>query len=155
MAETADVVILMGSRSDEDHVRPTTELLDRFGIRWAMRVVSAHRQPETLHAFVREADAAGTRVFIAVAGLSAALPGVVASLTLRPVIGVPVPAGPLRGVDALLSIVQMPGGVPVAAVGIGSGGARNAAVLAARILALESDAVAKRLAAYRDELRGG
>ncbi len=155
MASTAPVVILLGSRNDEDHVGATKELLDRFGIAWELHVISAHRQPEKLHEFVREAEAGGARVFIAAAGLSAALPGVVAALTSRPVIGVPVPAGALRGVDALLSIAQMPGGIPVAAVGVGSNGSKNAAVLAARILALESDEVAARLADYRDELRGG
>jgi 5-(carboxyamino)imidazole ribonucleotide mutase len=155
MSATAQVAIVMGSNNDASHVAATTELLDRFGVTWEMQTLSAHRQPEKLHAYVRDAVAGGTKVFIAVAGLSAALPGVIASLTSVPVIGLPVPAGALAGIDALLSMAQMPGGVPVATVGIGSGGSKNAAVLAARILALADERVAKRLGEYRAELERG
>jgi len=155
MKESPQVAIVLGSDNDRAHVEATTKLLDRFGLTWEVRTLSAHRQPEKLHAYVREAVAGGTKVFVAVAGLSAALPGVIASLTTVPVIGLPVPAGALAGVDALLSMVQMPGGVPVATVGIGSGGAKNAAVLAARILALGDANLADRLGAYREELERG
>jgi 5-(carboxyamino)imidazole ribonucleotide mutase len=142
---SATVEIVLGSPSDQDHVKHTTDLLDRFGIEWGMKAVSAHRQPDKLHAHVRRAEKEGARVFIAVAGLSAALPGVIGSISRLPVIGVPVPAGALKGIDALLSMVQMPGGIPVATVGVGSNGAKNAAVLAAEILALSDKAVAESL----------
>ena len=153
MASTTQVSIVLGSKTDEDHVKATTELLDRFGIRWEKRVLSAHRDPEKLHAYVREAERAGVRVFIAVAGLSAALPGVIGSVTPLPVIGLPVPTGALKGVDALLAMVQMPGGIPVATVGLGSNGSKNAAVLAAEILALGEPAVAEKIRLYRDEMK--
>lgn len=155
MNRTPTVAILLGSRNDEVHLRPTTDLLNQFGIPWELRVISAHRQPEALHAYVRAADQGGTRIFIAAAGLSAALPGVIGSITSRPVIGLPIPGGALQGIDALLSMVQMPGGIPVATVGVGSNGAKNAAVLAAEILALSDESVASKLSAYRDELRNG
>jgi 5-(carboxyamino)imidazole ribonucleotide mutase len=155
MAKTPRVAIVLGSASDEGHLRPTTDLLDRFGIEWELRVISAHRQPEALHAYVRGADQGGTQVFIAAAGLSAALPGVIGSISNRPVIGLPVPGGALHGVDALLSMVQMPGGIPVATVGVGSNGSKNAAILAAQILALSDERVAGKLREYRDELRAG
>lgn len=155
MAKSPMVAIVLGSKSDEGHLAPTKELLDRLGVTWRLDVVSAHRQPERLHEHVHAVEALGVRVFIAAAGLSAALPGVVASLSSRPVIGIPVPGGALQGLDALLSIVQMPGGIPVATVGVGSNGSKNAAVLAAEILALSDAAVASKLAAYREELKSG
>jgi 5-(carboxyamino)imidazole ribonucleotide mutase len=155
MAKSTTVAIVLGSKNDEGNLRPTTELLDRFGITWELRVISAHRQPEALHEYVRAADQGGTRIFIAAAGLSAALPGVIGSISSRPVIGLPIPGGALNGIDAMLSMVQMPGGIPVATVGVGSNGARNAAILAAQILALSDTAVAAQLAAYREELRKG
>ena len=153
---SARVVVLLGSSSDLPVIEGMKPLLERFGLTYAVQVASAHRQPETLRQIVQEAEADGTEIFVAVAGMAAHLPGVVASLTARPVIGVPVAAGPLGGVDALLSIVQMPPGVPVASVAIGSAGARNAACLAARILALKDPAVQAAVQEYRDELaRGG
>jgi 5-(carboxyamino)imidazole ribonucleotide mutase len=155
MKKTPRVAILLGSRSDEGHLKATTDLLDRFGVEWELKVISAHRQPEQLHEYVRAADAGGTQVFIAAAGLSAALPGVIGSISQRPVIGLPIPGGALNGVDALLSMVQMPGGIPVATVGVGSNGSKNAAILAAQILALADGKVAERLHAYREELRAG
>lgn len=155
MTKSPTVAILLGSKSDEDNLHPTTDLLDRFSVDWEMHVISAHRRPEALHEYVRAADKGGTRIFIAAAGLSAALPGVIGSISSRPVIGLPIPGGALHGIDALLSMVQMPGGTPVATVGVGSNGAKNAAVLAAQILALSDEVVAKKLAAYRDELRNG
>lgn len=145
----------MGSKSDDDHLESTTALLDQFGIKWEKTVLSAHRQPEKLHDHVRAAQAGGVRVFIAAAGLSAALPGVIASLCNLPVIGLPIPGGTLKGIDALLSMVQMPGGIPVATVGLGSNGSKNAAVLAAQILALSDETVAARLRDYRNQLRNG
>jgi len=155
MGTSPRVAILLGSKSDEGHLKPTTELLDRFGIEWELKVISAHRQPEALHEYVRRADAGGTLVFIAAAGLSAALPGVIGSISLHPVIGLPIPGGALNGIDALLSMVQMPGGVPVATVGVGSNGSKNAAILAAQMIALSDPKVAKTLSVYRDELRAG
>jgi len=145
----------MGSKSDDEFLTSTYALLDEFGISWEKKVLSAHRQPDALRAYLEEADAGGVKIFIAAAGLSAALPGVVAAHTLRPVIGVPVPGGPLKGMDALLSIVQMPGGIPVATVGVGSHGPKNAAILAAEILALADDATRDKLTQYREKLRNG
>lgn len=153
MATNAVVSVVMGSRSDEGHLEPMFEILDELGIAWETQVLSAHRQPDELRAYVNEADTNGIRVFVAAAGLSAALPGVIAAHTLRPVIGIPVPGGPLKGIDALLSIVQMPGGIPVATVGVGSHGPKNAAVLAAEILALSDDSIGERLRRYRDGLK--
>jgi 5-(carboxyamino)imidazole ribonucleotide mutase len=155
MAKAPKVAILLGSSSDEGHLKATTDLLDRFGIDWELKVISAHRQPEALHEYVRAADAGGTQVFIAAAGLSAALPGVIGSISQRPVIGLPIPGGALSGIDALLSMVQMPGGIPVATVGVGANGSKNAAILAAQILALADAKVAERLRVYREELRAG
>jgi 5-(carboxyamino)imidazole ribonucleotide mutase len=153
MPKTTTVSIVLGSKSDEDHVQSTTALLDRFGIGWEMKFLSAHRQPVRLHEYVVQAEKDGVKLFIAVAGLSAALPGVIGSISQLPVIGVPVPAGVLKGIDAMLSMVQMPGGIPVATVGVGSNGAKNAAVLAAEILALTDDVVAGKLREYREEMK--
>lgn len=153
MPKSPRVAILLGSKSDEGHLKPTTELLDRFGIDWELKVLSAHRQPEALHEYVKRVDAGGTQVFIAAAGLSAALPGVIGSISSRPVIGLPIPGGALNGIDALLSMVQMPGGIPVATVGVGSNGSKNAAILAAQMIALADPGVAGKLEAYREELR--
>lgn len=154
-ADGARLVVLLGSASDLPVVEGMAPLCERFGLSWRVEVASAHRQPQRLHALVHECEAAGAEVFVAIAGLAAHLPGVVASLTARPVIGVPVAAGSLGGLDALLSIVQMPPGVPVATVAIGKGGACNAVVLAARILALKDPAVASALAAYGEHLAQG
>lgn len=149
------VLIVLGSESDLPVVDTMPALLDRFGLAHEIAVASAHRQPERLREIVQGADRAGTLVFIAVAGMAAHLPGVVASLTGRPVIGVPVASGPLQGFDALLSIVQMPPGVPVATVAIGSAGARNAACLAARIIGVGDLKVAAAVEDYRRELAAG
>jgi 5-(carboxyamino)imidazole ribonucleotide mutase len=153
MAKHPLVSIVMGSKSDEGHLEPAFTLLDDFGISWEKRVLSAHRQPDELREYIDSADAGGARVFIAAAGLSAALPGVIAAHTHKPVIGIPIPGGPLKGIDALLSIVQMPGGIPVATVGVGSNGPKNAAVLAAEILALTDEVVLEKLRAYRAEFK--
>jgi phosphoribosylaminoimidazole carboxylase PurE protein len=145
------VAVICGSRSDLPALRGCFDQLDAYGIGWEASVISAHRQPERLQAYVREAEGAGVRIFIGVAGMAAHLAGVVASATALPVIGVPLDAGPLGGADALYSTVQMPPGVPVATVAIGPAGAKNAAHLAARILALGDPAVAERVAAFRTE----
>jgi 5-(carboxyamino)imidazole ribonucleotide mutase len=155
MATSPSVAILLGSKSDLKHLEATTALLDRFGVSWEQNVISAHRQPEKLHEYVRAAEAGGVKVFIAAAGLSAALPGVIGSISSRPVVGLPIPGGALQGIDALLSMVQMPGGIPVATVGVGSNGSKNAAVLVAQILALSDESVAAKLSEYREELRNG
>ena len=150
------VIILLGSKSDMPVIEGMFPLLERFGLSCAVEVASAHRQPEKLRRIVRKAEKGGTEVFVAAAGMAAHLPGVVASMTGKPVIGVPVASGPLAGVDALLSIVQMPPGVPVATVAVGSAGARNAACLAARMIALKDPKVAARVEEYRQDLaRGG
>ena len=153
MADKVVVSIVMGSKNDEGHLDPAFRILDEMGITWEKRVLSAHRQPDELREYIEETQRRGIRLFIAAAGLSAALPGVVASHTSRPVIGVPVPAGPLGGVEALLAMVQMPGGIPVATVGLGSHGPKNAAVLAAEILALSDDSLPEKLRRYREGLK--
>ena len=142
------VAIVMGSRSDWPTLKPAAEALDALGVRFEAKVVSAHRTPRRLYDFARGAAAEGFKVIIAGAGGAAHLPGMVASLTDLPVLGVPVEATSLGGLDALLSIVQMPGGVPVGTLAVGPAGARNAGMLAARILALSDVALAKRLAAH-------
>jgi len=144
------VAVLMGSKSDLPTLEKTVEILRGLGIPHELKITSAHRTPEATHAYVKDADARGCAVFIAAAGLAAHLAGTVAGLTLKPVIGIPLDAGPLNGIDSLLSTVQMPGGIPVATVAIGSAGAKNAAYLAAQILALSDPALAERLEAARE-----
>ena len=144
------VAVLMGSDSDLPVMQSTLEVLKRLGIPHEVKITSAHRTPAATHAFVKDADSRGCGVFIAAAGLAAHLAGTVAGLTLKPVIGVPLDAGPLQGMDSLLSTVQMPGGIPVATVAIGKAGAKNAAYLAAQMLAISDEAVAQRLADERE-----
>ncbi len=143
------VAILMGSKSDLEAMRAGADVLKKFGIRYEIKISSAHRTPEATREYVEAAVERGCQVFIAGAGLAAHLAGAIAAHTTRPVIGVPMDAGPLRGMDSLLSTVQMPSGVPVASVAIGRTGARNAAYLAAQILALADTALAGRVAADR------
>jgi 5-(carboxyamino)imidazole ribonucleotide mutase len=145
------VAVLMGSDSDLPVLEATLDVLDRLGIPCEVKITSAHRTPAATHAYVKDADARGCGVFIAAAGLAAHLAGTVAGLTLKPVIGIPLDAGPLQGMDALLSTVQMPAGIPVATVAIGKAGAKNAGYLAAQILALGDLALASRLAEEREE----
>lgn len=145
----AFVAVLMGSDSDLSTVQSTLDTLDSLGVPWEVKITSAHRTPAATHAYVRDADERGCMVFVAAAGLAAHLAGTVAALTLKPVIGIPIEAGALRGQDALLSTVQMPGGIPVACVAIGKPGAKNAAYLAAQIIALSDAGVAERLGADR------
>jgi 5-(carboxyamino)imidazole ribonucleotide mutase len=148
------VAVICGSRSDLPALKGCFEVLDTYEVSWEASVISAHRQADALQAYVAEAEASGVQLFIGAAGLAAHLPGVLASLTARPVIGIPLDGGSLGGADALYSVVQMPPGVPVAAVAIGSAGAKNAAHLAARILALADPALAERVAGFRDEQAG-
>ncbi len=145
------VSVVCGSRSDLSTLKGCFDVLDTYEIAWEASVISAHRQPDALHAYVAEAEAAGVRLFIGAAGLAAHLPGVLASLTAMPVIGIPLDGGALGGADALYAVVQMPPGVPVATVAIGSAGAKNAGHLAARILALSDEKVAERVAAFRTD----
>ncbi len=149
MAELPLVGVIMGSRSDWETLRHTAETLEKLGIPHETRVVSAHRTPERLFDYARQAAGRGLRVIIAGAGGAAHLPGMAASMTHLPVLGVPVQSAALAGVDSLLSIVQMPAGVPVGTLAIGRAGAVNAALLAASILALQEAALATRLIAWR------
>ncbi|QYC10857.1 MULTISPECIES: 5-(carboxyamino)imidazole ribonucleotide mutase [Brevundimonas] len=143
------VAIIMGSRSDWPTMKLAADKLDQLGVAWEAKVVSAHRTPERLVQFATGAKAAGYKVIIAGAGGAAHLPGMAASMTELPVLGVPVKSKALKGMDSLLSIVQMPAGVPVATLAIGEAGAANAGILAAQILALSDEALAERLAAFR------
>ncbi len=140
------VAVIMGSDSDLPTMQKTLEVLDKLGIPYEVKISSAHRTPDITHAYVKDADSRGCAVFVSAAGLANHLSGTVAALTLKPVIGVPMDSGPLKGQDALLSTVQMPGGIPVACVAIGSTGAKNAGYLAAQIFGLSDPDVAKRLA---------
>ncbi|ADE16826.1 phosphoribosylaminoimidazole carboxylase, catalytic subunit [Nitrosococcus halophilus Nc 4] len=146
---TPFVAVLMGSDSDLPVMQATLDLLKTLEVPFEVRISSAHRTPEATARYVKEADARGCGVFIAAAGLAAHLAGAVAANTLKPVIGVPMEGGPLNGMDALLSTVQMPGGIPVACVAIGKAGAKNAAYLAAQILGLGDAALAQRLSSDR------
>lgn len=146
------VAILMGSDSDLGTMQSTLEVLDTLNVSYEVKITSAHRTPDATHSYVKDADSRGCAVFIAAAGLAAHLAGTVAGLTLKPVIGVPMEAGPLDGMDALLSTVQMPGGIPVATVAIGKAGAKNAAYLASQMLALSDADLAKRIKKDREDM---
>ncbi len=145
------VGIIMGSKSDLETMRPAAEALGQFGIPCEIKVVSAHRTPDAMFEYAKSARSRGLKVIIAGAGGAAHLPGMVASLTSLPVIGVPVQTKALGGVDSLYSIVQMPAGIPVATVSIGNG--RNAGLLAARILATFDDQLAAKLDEYAEDLK--
>ena len=148
--ENAPVVgIIMGSRSDWPTMTHAAEALDLLGVPYEAKVVSAHRTPQRLYDYAASAKSRGLRVIIAGAGGAAHLPGMAASMTPLPVLGVPVESAALKGQDSLLSIVQMPGGIPVGTLAIGKAGARNAGLLAAAILATSDDALAARLDAFR------
>ena len=146
---TATVAIIMGSQSDWETMRHAADTLEQLGIACDTRIVSAHRTPERLYSYTKETAQRGLKVIIAGAGGAAHLPGMVASLTMLPVLGVPVRSRALSGLDSLLSIVQMPAGVPVGTLAIGAGGAVNAGLLAAQIVALGDPALAARVAAGR------
>jgi len=141
----------MGSDSDLSTVQATLDVLSKLEIPHEVKITSAHRTPAATHAYVKDADRRGCALFIAAAGLAAHLAGTVAGLTLKPVIGIPLDAGPLQGMDSLLSTVQMPGGIPVATVAIGKAGAKNAGYLAAQILALGDADLAERIRLEREE----
>ena len=147
------VAVVMGSKSDAEALKPTLDTLDALGIDYEVNVISAHRHPEKARQFGLEAQGRGLEVIIAAAGGAAHLPGVLASWTTLPVIGVPLATSELKGADALYSIVQMPAGIPVATVAIGSAGAKNAAYLAAEILGLKYDEIRKAYQKYRNELQ--
>jgi 5-(carboxyamino)imidazole ribonucleotide mutase len=148
----AQVAILMGSDSDLETFQECAKTLKEFGVSHVMRILSAHRTPAAVAEFVQGADRAGVKVFVAGAGMAAHLAGAVAAQTAKPVIGVPMASPLMNGLDALLSTVQMPGGVPVATVAVGKAGAKNAALLAVQILALSDARLAQALAAYKAKM---
>jgi len=148
-AATPAVGIIMGSQSDWETMRHTAAVLDELRVDYEAKVVSAHRTPRRLYEYATNAEELGIKVIIAGAGGAAHLPGMAASMTTLPVLGVPVESKTLQGLDSLLSIAQMPGGIPVGTLAIGKAGAKNAGLLAASILALQDDGVAKRLKAWR------
>jgi len=148
------VAVVMGSKSDTEALKPTLEVLNQLGIDYEVNVISAHRTPEKARQFGQSARDKGFEVVIAAAGGAAHLPGVVASWTTLPVIGIPLASSELKGVDALYSIVQMPSGIPVACVAIGSAGAKNAAFLAAEILGLKHKRIRDAYDKFRSDLQG-
>jgi len=144
----------MGSKSDAEAMQPTLDVLTQLGIDYEVSVISAHRTPEKARQYGLAAQSGGIEVIIAAAGGAAHLPGVLASWTTLPVIGVPLASNELKGIDALYSIVQMPAGIPVACMAIGAAGAKNAAYLAAEILGLKHDKILKAYKKYRSDLQG-
>jgi len=149
------VAVVMGSKSDEPLMQTALDMLQELGIPFEVRVMSAHRTPEKTRDYAMKAQERGIEIIIAGAGAAAHLPGVIASWTMVPVIGVPLPTSDLKGMDSLLAMVQMPGGVPVAVVAIGSAGAKNSALLAAQMLGIKHVEVKEAYAAYRKKLAQG
>ena len=147
--------VVIGSKTDTELIQPALDVLRQFGISYELSVISAHRNPEKIREYGLKAEERGLKVIIAAAGAAAHLPGVLASWTTLPVIGVPLPTSELRGIDALLSIAQMPSGVPVACMGIGIGGARNAALFAVQILGMEDKELKEAYRKYRQDLARG
>lgn len=147
----AEIAIIMGSTSDWETMQHATATLDDFAISYEAKVISAHRTPDRLYDFAKNAQKNGVKIIIAGAGGAAHLPGMASSMTNLPVLGVPVESAALKGMDSLLSIVQMPAGVPVGTLAIGKAGAVNAAILATSILALNDEKLAKKLAAWREK----
>jgi 5-(carboxyamino)imidazole ribonucleotide mutase len=147
------VAVIVGSKSDQEQISKAFSIFDRFGIQYDFKVLSAHRDPEALQAYVGSLKADEYAAVIAGAGMAAALPGCVAAQTLLPVIGVPIKGGALNGVDALYSIVQMPKGVPVASMAIGSSGAVNAALYSIRIMALTDHSLQEKLVEYKESIK--
>jgi|TARA_B100000809_G_scaffold38051_1_gene33284 5-(carboxyamino)imidazole ribonucleotide mutase len=145
------VAIIMGSKSDWDVMSHSAEMLSNLGIQYEAKVISAHRTPDLLDEYCAKIQEKGIKVIIAGAGLAAALPGVIAAKTTIPVVGVPLVVGSLDGLDALMSIVQMPPGIPVGTMALGKPGAINAALFAAAILALTNSSIADRISAYREK----
>ncbi len=150
--QSPQVAIVMGSDSDWPKINPVAAALDEFGVRYEIAVMSAHRTPEVVQEFASSAAGRGVKVIIAAAGGAAHLAGVVASHTTLPVIGIPVPTGMMGGLDSLLATVQMPGDVPVATVGAGMGGPRNAGLLAVQILALADETLRQKLLKFKEKL---
>ncbi len=148
----SDILIVLGSRSDEIFLEPLEDIFKQFKIHYEIHFSSAHRNPEGTRQLAEKAADRGIKIIIAGAGMAAHLPGVIASYTTLPVIGVPLPGSHLQGVDALYSIVQMPGGVPVACMAIGKAGMKNAALFAAQILSLSDDALALAYQEYKSKL---
>jgi len=148
------VGVVMGSKSDAEAVQPALDILKELGIDYEVNVISAHRTPEKARQYGQQARGRGLEVIIAAAGGAAHLPGVMASWTNLPVVGIPLPGGELKGIDALYSIVQMPAGIPVACVAVGLAGVKNAAYLAAEILGLKYENIRKAYDKYRKELQG-
>ena len=146
------VGVVMGSKSDAEKMQPALDVLEQLGIEYEVNVISAHRTPKKAQEYAQKARQRGIEVIIAGAGMAAHLPGVLASWTTLPVIGIPLVAGELKGIDALLSIVQMPPGIPVACVALGSAGAKNAAFLAAQILGGKHDQIRQAYENYRQDL---
>ncbi|TFH37218.1 MAG: 5-(carboxyamino)imidazole ribonucleotide mutase [Dehalococcoidia bacterium] len=146
------VGVLIGSENDREVIAPALQVLDEYQVPHELAVMSAHRNAEKVRAYALSAEQRGLQVLIAAAGFAAHLPGVLASWSMLPVIGIPVPASDLKGVDSLLSIAQMPGGIPVTCVGIGKSGAKNAALAAVQILALHDDRLRALYRAYRERL---
>lgn len=151
----AQVGIVIGSKTDRDLIKSTTNMLEQLGIDYEVSIISGHRNPEKLREYGLKAEERGFEVLIAAAGRAAHLPGILASWTALPVIGVPLAAGELNGIDSLLSIVQMPAGVPVACVGIGTSGAQNAALLAAQILGMKYEEIKGAYRKYKAKLAEG
>lgn len=154
MTENAALVgIIMGSQSDWDTMKKSADILDRLEISYESKIVSAHRTPDRLYEYAKTAETRGLKIIIAGAGGAAHLPGMTASMTLLPVLGVPVQSKALNGLDSLLSIAQMPGGVPVGTLAIGQSGAKNAALLAASILGISDQQILSRLSEYRQKMQ--
>lgn len=149
------ILIVLGSNSDIEAVSGCGEILNKFGLSYRQEISSAHRQPAGTIELIKKAEAEGVKIFIAVAGMAAHLPGFIASHTILPVIGVPLSSSTLGGLDSLYSIVQMPAGIPVATMAIGSHGARNAALLAVEILALSDGELKAKLERYRKDMTSG
>jgi len=149
------VGVVIGSKTDTELIQPALDMLKQLGIDYELSVISAHRNPEKLRKYGLEAEKRGLKVIIAAAGYAAHLPGVLASWTTLPIIGVPLPTSELKGIDALLSISQMPGGVPVACMGIGQSGAKNAVLLAAQILGTAHKEIKEAYHKYKEELARG
>jgi 5-(carboxyamino)imidazole ribonucleotide mutase len=148
-----EICIIMGSQSDLETVRGGVEILKEFKVGFEFKVLSAHRTPRELAKYVEDSSQNGTKVFIAAAGGAAALAGVIAAHTILPVIGIPIETSSLKGLDSLLSTVQMPAGIPVASMAIGSSGAKNAAIFALEILGVGDKKISAKLAKYRQEMK--
>jgi 5-(carboxyamino)imidazole ribonucleotide mutase len=155
MIKKPSVLVIIGSKSDLEIMKDCLAQLEEFGIAYDLEISSAHRNPEKTAKLAKEAAHKGYQAIIAAAGMAAALPGVVASHTNLPVIGVPMPGSNLNGIDALLSMSQMPAGIPVGVVAIGKPGARNAAILAARIIAIGNTRIAEKIKQYRTKIKQG